>query len=81
MHWHGACGEGVLGKGTCKRRGADRKGLEERGVLMLVLGVVYWMLHNTVTHALRACVCVCVCVCLVASHWETGMSVKGKGCP
>lgn len=32
--------------------GIDGKELEERGVLMLVLGVVYLMLHNV-----RVCVC------------------------
>lgn len=44
---------------------------------MLVFGVVYLPLHNSVTHG----VSVCVCVCLLVSHWETGMSVKAGVCP
>lgn len=59
-------------EGESARRGES----EEQTVLMLVLRVVYLSLHNTFAYVVRALICVRVCVCLVASHWETGISVK-----
>lgn len=50
---------------------------------LLFYKVVFLTLHNTFAYVVRALICVCegVCVCLVASPWEMGISVKGKGCP
>lgn len=60
--------------------GTDSEG--EQTVLMLVFRVVYLTLCNTFCLcSFSSYMCVRVCVCLVASHWETGISVKGKGCP
>lgn len=46
---------------------------------LLFYKVVFLTLHNTFAYVVRALIR--ACVCLVASHWEMGISVKGKGCP
>lgn len=68
-----------------RKGGTDRGGEpeEETDGGVSFFKVVFLTLHNTFAYVVRALIRACegVCVCLVASHWEMGISVKGKGCP